>query len=115
MDFRLTAEEEAFRKEVQDFIHKNVPPDWPGVDPDTWQEDGVEEVHHFGQEIKRKLAAKGWIGLTWPKKDGGEEQPLIKQMILEEELIYRGVPGLDPANLLVGGPTILSSGTEEQK
>jgi len=115
MDFRLSAEEEAFRKEVQDFIRENVPADWPGVDPDTWQEDGVEEVHHFGQEIKKKLAAKGWIGLTWPKKYAGQEQPLIKQMIRDEELIYRGVPGLDPANLLVGGPTILLSGTEEQK
>ena len=115
MDYRYTQEEEAFRKEVQDFIRENVPADWPGVDPDTWQEDGVEEIHKFGQEIRKKLAAKGWIGLTWPKKYGGQEAPLIKQMILEEELTYRGVPGLDPANLIVAGPTILQAGTEEQK
>jgi alkylation response protein AidB-like acyl-CoA dehydrogenase len=116
MDFRFTEEEEAFRKEVRDFFKKELPPDWPGVDPDMYHEDAFEEIHQVSQEMQRKLAAKSWLGLTWPKKYGGQEAPLWKQMILEEELTYRGAPGYDAYEFLGGcGDLILDFGTEEQK
>jgi len=38
MDFRYTDEEEAFRKEVLEFIQEAVPPDWLGVDPGPEEE-----------------------------------------------------------------------------
>ena len=116
MDFRFTDEEEALRKEVRDFLEKELPPDWPGVDPDMYHEDSFKEIHQVSQEMQRKLAAKGWLGLTWPKKYGGQEAPLWKQMILEEELTYRGAPGYDAYSFLGGcGDLILEFGTEEQR
>lgn len=116
MDFSFTADEEAFRKEVREFLERELPPDWPGVDPDMYHEDAFEEIHEVSREMQRKFAAKGWLGLTWPKKYGGQEQPLWKQMILEEELTYRGAPGYDAYEFLGGcGDIILESGTEEQK
>jgi len=115
MDFRFTAEEKAFRKEVRDFIQEVLqevlPSDWQGVDPGP-EEEAREEVYQLAVEIWRKLAAKGWIGLGWPKEYGGQED-LAKDWILKEELIYRGVPGMDMA--VVQGDLILQFGTEEQK
>ena len=115
MDFRFTAEEKAFRKEVRDFIQEVLqevlPSDWQGVDPGP-EEEAREEVYQLAVEIWRKLGAKGWIGLGWPKEYGGQED-LAKDWILKEELIYRGVPGMDMA--VVQGDLISQFGTEEQK
>ena len=116
MDFRFTPEEEAFRKEVKEFLDKELPKDWPGVDPDCYHEDAFPAIHEVSKQIQKKLAAKGWLGLTWPKKYGGHEQPLWKQMILEEEMTYRGSPGLDPYQFVGGmGDLLLEFGTEAQR
>lgn len=114
MNFRFTEEEEAFRKEVQDFLRKELPPDWLGVDPDEYEEDGIEEYYKVSRDIQRKLGAKGWLGMSWPKKYGGQEAPVMKEVILEEELCYRGAPGFDTAAIAQAG-LILLFGTEEQK
>jgi alkylation response protein AidB-like acyl-CoA dehydrogenase len=54
--------------------------------------------------------------LTWPKKYGGHEEPLWKQIILEEETTYRGAPGLDPYQFVGGmGDLLLEFGTEAQR
>ena len=115
MDFLITEEEKAFRKEVRDFIQEVLqevlPSDWQGVDPGP-EEEAREEVYQFAVEIWRRLAAKGWIGLGWPKEYGGQEDP-AKDWILKEELIYHGIPGMDMA--VVQGDLILQFGTEEQK
>jgi len=116
MDFRFTDEEEAFRKEVREFFDQELPPDWPGVDPDMYHEDAFEHIHEVSKAMQKKFAARGYLGLTWPKKYGGQESPLWKQMILEEELTYRGAPGYDAYEFLGGcGDIILEFGTEEQK
>ena len=111
MDFRFTEEEEAFRKEVQDFIRESMPPDWL---TDLYYDGGVEEFHQLGREMRRKLAAKGWLGMSWPKEYGGQGAPLMKQVILEEELIYGRAPFYYIETGLAG-PLILQFGNEEQK
>ncbi|RLC91214.1 MAG: hypothetical protein DRI39_10635 [Chloroflexi bacterium] len=115
MDFRLTEEEEAFKREVQDFIDELLPKDWMGVDPDGHNEQADEELHQFELEVRRRLAARGWLGLQWPKKYGGQEASMMKQFILEQELIYRGVPYWALSAALMTGDMILQFGTEEQK
>jgi len=111
MDFRLTEEEEAFQKEVQDFLNQEMPPDWL---VDMYYDGGSEEFHQLGLKMRRKLAAKGWIGISWPKEYGGQGAPLMKQAILEEELIYRRAPFYYIETGLAG-PLILQFGTDEQK
>jgi alkylation response protein AidB-like acyl-CoA dehydrogenase len=111
MDFRFTEEEEAFRKEVQNFLNQEMPPGWL---MDMYYDGGSEEFHQFGLKMRRKLAAKGWIGLSWPKEYGGQGAPLMKQVILEEELIYRRAPFYYIETGMVG-PLILQFGNEEQK
>jgi alkylation response protein AidB-like acyl-CoA dehydrogenase len=115
MDFLVNEEEQAFKKEVEDFVQEVfievLPPDWLGVDPGP-EEEEREDVFPLAVEVWRRLGARGWIGLNWPKEYGGQES-LAKDWILKEELIYWVVPGMDPA--VVQGDLILAFGTEEQK
>jgi len=115
MDFRLTEEEESFLKEVQDFLDEMLPDDWLGLDPDGHSEQADEELHRFDLEMRRKLGEKSWLGLQWPKEYGGQEAPMMKQFIMEQELIYRGAPYWAISTGLLTGDEILQFGTEEQK
>jgi len=112
MDFRYTEEEEAFQKEVIEFLEKELPPGWLGIDPGP-EEESREEVYPIAQEMWRKLGQKNWIGLTWPKAYGGQEASIWKEMILLQELAYRGSPGMDLA--IAQADLLLNFGTEEQK
>lgn len=116
MDFRFSPDEEAFRQEVRDFIKKEVPPDFRGADVDCqYEEEARKDIHQFAEHMRRKLAAKGWLGMAWPKKYGGREAPFMYDYILAEELNYHKVPGRDLYGVSIVGPTILRLGTEEQK
>ena len=115
MDFRFTPDEEQFLKEVQAFLDGVLPADWLGVDPDGHNEQADEELHQFDLKVRRELAARGWLGLQWPKQYGGQEAPMMKRFILEQELIYRGAPYWAISAALMTGDMILQFGTEEQK
>ncbi|MFC1999610.1 acyl-CoA dehydrogenase family protein [Chloroflexota bacterium] len=114
MDFRFSDEEEAFRKEILDFVRESLPSDWPGA-TDVMHEEAFDELHHFGDEMRREMAARGWIGISWPEEYGGQGAPLAKQVVLEEECTYRTMPGYDQYSMVLAGPLILKFGTEEQK
>jgi len=96
MDFRLTPEEDAFREQVVEWLKGELPPDWEQKESliDFEEPDGVE----FAQEFRAKLAAKGWLVMHWPKEWGGRDDP-VRNMIVVEELSYRGAPtGGQPVN-----------------
>jgi len=115
MDFRLTEEDQAFQKEVrewiQEIIHDAAPPGFAGVDPGP-EEEAREEIEKLAAKVWKGLGAKGWISLSWPKEYGGREDE-IKAWILSEELIYNGLPGMDIAGCQAD--LILQFGTEDQK
>ncbi len=116
MNFKFSKEEEAFRQEIRDFIKKEVPSDFIWADVDTqYREEGTEEIRKFAEEMRKKLAAKGWLGMSFPKEYGGQGKPLIYDYILAEEMNYHKVPGRDLYGVSIVGPTILRLGTEEQK
>jgi alkylation response protein AidB-like acyl-CoA dehydrogenase len=112
MDFRYTAEEEAFRKEVRDFLDKELPPGFLGIDPGP-EEESRPEVFDFAAKMWRKFGEKNWIGITWPKEYGGQGGSIWKEMILLQELAYRGSPGMDLA--IAQAELITHFGSEEQK
>jgi len=112
MHFRYTEEEEAFRKEVQEFLNQELTPGWLGIDPGP-EEESREDVFPIAKKMWRRFGEKGWIGLTWPKAYGGQDASIWKEMILLQELAYRGSPGMDLA--IAQAELILKFGTEEQK
>ncbi|MEE9284310.1 MAG: acyl-CoA dehydrogenase family protein [Dehalococcoidia bacterium] len=114
MDYRFTAEEEAFRTDLQAFLKKQLPPDWDGLDED---EEFQGQGRAFTHRMSKKLAERGWLTLAWPREYGGQERSIMEQLIYREETSYQRVPGTDMG---VGGvswvgPTLMRYGTEEQK
>ncbi|MDA1348521.1 MAG: acyl-CoA dehydrogenase family protein [Chloroflexi bacterium] len=110
MEIRFSAEDEAFRDEVVEFIESELPWDWRTQELDSEEPEDLKLV----QQFKEKLAGKGWLTRAWPKEYGGQEASHMQQLIFNEETAYRGVP-VDDGGVSMVGPTIMMSGTEEQK
>ena len=114
MDFRLSAEEEAFRAEVREWITEHAPPGGFGVDR---EEQFDPRFWELTQRTAKQLAEKGWLTLAWPKAYGGQGRSVIEQAIFQEETMFAGVPG---TTMGIGGtqwvgPTLILHGSDEQK
>ncbi len=109
MNFRFTAEEEAFRKEVVEWLDKEFN---DGVKSEKIST-GDMAPGPYTTEFAKKFGVKGWIGPGWPKKYGGLEYNHMKRFIIVEEMAYRG--WWHPTSAQVMGPVILMYGTEDQK
>ena len=90
MDFRLSAEEEAFRAEVREWITEHAPPGGFGVDR---EEQFDPRFWELTQQTAKQLAEKGWLTLAWPKAYGGQGRSVIEQAIFQEETMFAGVRG----------------------
>jgi len=111
MEFKFTAEHEALRKEVREFLAEALPNRGTGPVRPTSQENWEEQL-----AFNKKLAQKGWIAPAWPKEYGGLGWSHINQMIFSEELSYAGAPdGGRVFNVGMIGPTLIVHGTPEQK
>jgi len=62
-----------------------------------------------------KMAKKGWIAAPWPRQYGGQDAPIIEQMLFSEVRSYHRAPGIDVQGVRMLAPTLLMSGNEEQK
>ncbi len=115
MDFRFTAEEEAFREEVRRWLEREIKPRWIELDAGLWEE--TEESWALSREFQRRLGAKGWLAPAYPKQYGGLEMDHIKRLILSEELNYNNAPISIEVEISVNwvGQALLLFGTEEQK
>ena len=102
----LTDEEVAFRDEVKAFAREEIMPLARQID----------EQDHVPMELRKKIGAKGWYGLLWPKKYGGYGGSIMKFCLASEQIGYAsgGVGATFNATVLCGVP-ILYFGTEEQK
>jgi alkylation response protein AidB-like acyl-CoA dehydrogenase len=117
MDFRLSPEEEAFRREVRAFVEREWPAR-PGVLPDGSRIDVPPPItpgYMPSREDERKLGAKGWLGISWPVEYGGGGRPFFYQMIIDEELAYFNVPASEGMGRTIVAPTLLAYGSEQQK
>ncbi len=115
MDFRFTADEEAFRQEVRQWLEQEIPERWIELDPGVWEE--TEESWGLAREFQRKLGQKGWLAPAYPKEYGGLELSHMKRLILAEELAYSRAPLSIEVEVTVNwvAPSIMLFGTEEQK
>lgn len=70
----------------------------------------------FDPEFSQRLAAQGWIGMTWPAVYGGGERTPIERHIVTEELLSAGAPMR--AHWVAdrqSGPLLLKFGTDDQR
>ena len=67
-------------------------------------------------EFSQKLGAKGWLGMSWPKKYGGHERSVLDRFVVAKELLAAGAPvAAHWASDRQTGPMLLAHGTEHQK
>ena len=109
MDFKFSPEQEAFRKEVSDFLEEEIRNGTFQPMCDGW-------IQGYSPEFTRKMAARGWIGLSWPRECGGQGRSETDRLILTEELLRYGAPAACHwfADRQIGR-SLIAHGTEEQK
>jgi alkylation response protein AidB-like acyl-CoA dehydrogenase len=107
MDLTFSERELAFRDELRAWLAAND----PGAEP------GEEEAHYaWRRDFQRRLYEGGWAAVHWPPEHGGRGATLTESAIFFEELGRSRAPL--PANvlgILLGGPTLMVWGTDEQK
>lgn len=109
MDFTFTEEQDRFRQEVRDFLKAEL-------EAGTFSTHSAGLVGEPSQEFSRKMAQKGWIGLTWPKEYGGQGRTYVDKMILNEELFKVHAPvGYHFLADRQVGPALMEFGTDWQK
>ena len=110
MNFEFTTEELEMKKKVVDFIKKESTPAIVKESESHGDIYGAPE----GRKIVQKMAAKGWLTPTWPKKYGGMEASEVIGYMIREEMGYYGLPfGFIAAHM--AGPTILRFASDEMK
>jgi len=110
MDFAFTEDEERFRAELRAFLTEELPDWWRGMFVDD------PRAIPFTRAFCRKLAARGWLTMSWPRAWGGQEASVWKQAILREEMWAHDEPrGPQYMNLNYIGPCIMRFGSEAQK
>ena len=101
-------EAQALRAEVRDFLACELAERSPLRRAESWS--------GFDAEFSRKLGARGWIGMTWPKRYGGQERSALERYVVLEEMLAAGAPVA--AHWIAdrqSGPNLLRYGTEAQR
>ncbi|MBC7930437.1 MAG: acyl-CoA dehydrogenase family protein [Rubrivivax sp.] len=112
MDLNLTTNEQQFRDEFRAWLKTNTPEEWAGSTSAEDRDDYIEYLCNW----QRNLYEGGWAGISWPKEYGGRGVTLMEQAIFQEELARANAPQLiGTIGLALVGPTIIATGTEEQK
>ena len=108
-DDKLDAACAAVRREVRTFLRDEMASGRFEPQCDCW-------LRGFDREFSRRLGQRGWLGMTWPKRYGGQERSQRERYVVVEELLAAGAPvaGHWLAERQVG-PSILRHGTEDQK
>jgi alkylation response protein AidB-like acyl-CoA dehydrogenase len=113
MDFDFTAEQDAFRSKVRDWLTSALPPGWGETVHEPLNE---AERAIFKRDWDRKMYRGGWAGIAWPRDYGGRGATLVEQAIFLEELARARAPeGLNIVGRNLAGPTLIRHGTAAQK
>jgi 3-oxocholest-4-en-26-oyl-CoA dehydrogenase alpha subunit len=111
MNFDFSPEELAFQREVEAFLAANASPDVMDANPEQLSQT-VDTPPK--RAFMRKLAERGWLGMSWPKEYGGQEKSGIYDFILTEALSRWGAPQPGKGVGIVG-KTIIRNGNEKLK
>src|SRR5438128_3678 len=82
---RLPSECEELRKEVRAFLAEEIAAGT--FDPHKPNREDTDVP-----EFSRKVGARGWLGMTWPKKYGGHERSFLERYVVTEEMRVANAP-----------------------
>jgi alkylation response protein AidB-like acyl-CoA dehydrogenase len=111
MNFDFSPEELSFQREVEAFLAANASPDVMDANPEQLSQTVDTPAK---RAFMRKLAERGWLGMSWPKQYGGQEKSGIYDFILTESLSRWGAPQPGKGVGIVG-KTIIRNGNDKLK
>ena len=106
---RLSPEAQALRTEVRAFLRQEI---------DAGIFDSLQGAMQAksNPEFSRKVGARGWIGMTWPKRYGGRERSFLERYVVTEEFRVANAPvGLHFTADRQSGPMLLKYASERIK
>lgn len=109
MDLAFTAEQQAFRRDIRDWLAANVPAQGLA---------SFDTAEGFSQHRawEATLNAGRWGMVTWPEQLGGRGCDLIEWLIFEEEYYCASAPArVNQNGIFLLGPTLMEFGTPAQK
>ena len=111
MDFEFSKEEQQFLREVSQFLEENNDPKFMDVTRENMAQvcDTPER-----REFTRRLAERGWMGITWPKAYGGQDGEGFYEYLLNEKLSSVGAPQIGKGVGIIG-KTLINVGSEKLK
>jgi alkylation response protein AidB-like acyl-CoA dehydrogenase len=97
------------RREIRDFVESELAQGTFDVAVNQW-------VRGYSPEFSRKVAERGWIGLTWPREYGGGGLGDIERLVYAEEMLRYGAPvSFHWMGERQIGQALIACGTEEQR
>ena len=82
---RLPPQCEILRREVRAFIAQEVAAGT--FDPTRPRNGDLPNA-----QLSRRIGARGWIGMTWPKRYGGQERSFLERYVVTEEFRVANAP-----------------------
>jgi alkylation response protein AidB-like acyl-CoA dehydrogenase len=96
---------------LKDSAHKFLADECPG----ELVRELTEDEKGFKQDLWRKMAELGWMGLQVPEQYGGSDMTFLELAVLLSEMGYYCLPGPFFSTVVLGGLTLMEAGSEEQK
>ena len=82
---RLPPECETLRREVRKFLAEEIAAGTFNPHEPQREDTDIPEFSH-------RVGARGWIGMTWPKKYGGHERTFLERFVVTEEMRIANAP-----------------------
>ena len=82
---RLPSECVKLRKEVRAFLAEEIA-------AGTFDPHQPNREDSDAPEFSRRVGARGWLGMTWPKKYGGHERTFLERYVVTEEMRVANAP-----------------------
>jgi 3-oxocholest-4-en-26-oyl-CoA dehydrogenase alpha subunit len=111
MHIALSDQDERLRNDLRGYFAQLVTPEVRAALAASSSELGDTETY---KALIRRLGADGWLGIGWPQEYGGQDRPMLEQLIFSDEAAVAGIP-IPYLTLNTVGPTIMRFGTPEQK
>src|SRR6266436_4561515 len=113
MDLTYMPEELAFQREVRAWLKGNVPKRQRDERPIEF---GDPRRIAEAKAWQRKVYEAGYLALAWPREYGGRGADIMRQTIVNEEMVRARAPGLiGLLGISMVGPTLIQHGSEEQR
>ncbi|HUC61709.1 MAG TPA: acyl-CoA dehydrogenase family protein [Alphaproteobacteria bacterium] len=108
LNFSLSPEQEALRDGLRSFLRKECPPEYVRA---------CDEEARFPEELFRKLADQGWLGLPIPEAYGGTGASCMDLIVFLEEFAHTFEAGANIfyTTIVIGADMLTHFGSEEQK